>query len=99
MPRTIADRIGIGIYEAAELNRARGRCLAPIVAGVSATPRPAKPQSYLAAFPGSTTRAPPPGSPPRAVPQRRRRLQPPPRARARRPRLPARSGRAAQKSY
>ena len=78
MPRTVADRIGIGIYEAAKLNRARGRCLAPIVAGASRRPgamslrlsrenaaprptypaersRPAQPQSYLTAFPGSTT--------------------------------------------
>ena len=41
MPRPVADRIGIGIYETAKANRACGRCLAAIVAGGIAT-RPAK---------------------------------------------------------
>ena len=34
MPRTVADRIGISIYESAKLNLARCRCLAGIVAGI-----------------------------------------------------------------
>ena len=51
MPRTTADRICAGIYEAATLNRTRWRCLAGIIVGVIAS-RPVKLNGIASKTPG-----------------------------------------------